>query len=79
MKSNVGKTDKIIRIILGLVIIVLGIVIKSWWGIIGIILLITAFISWCPIYGICKISTCKVEETKEEVKEIKEEKEEKEE
>jgi len=69
MKKNVGKTDKIIRIILGLIIIVIGIVFKSWWGIIGAILLITAFINWCPVYSICHICTSKVEEKKvEEVK-----------
>ena len=73
MKCNVGKTDKIIRIILGLVVIILGIALKSWLGLIGIILLVTAFIGWCPLYGICRISTSKVEEVKEEIKEEKEE------
>ena len=69
MKINVGKTDKIIRIILGLVIIILGIVFKCWWGLIGIIPLVTAFMGWCPLYRIFKISTCKAEEVKEEKEE----------
>ncbi|MDA3872284.1 MAG: DUF2892 domain-containing protein [Candidatus Marinimicrobia bacterium] len=57
MKCNVGKTDKIIRIILGIVIGVIGIYYKSWWGLIGIIPIITGLISWCPIYMPFKIST----------------------
>ena len=69
MKINVGKTDKIIRIILGLVIIILGIVFKCWCGLIGIIPLVTAFMGWCPLYRIFKISTCKAEKVKEEKEE----------
>ncbi len=38
MKKNVGKTDKIIRIVLGLIIIIVGIYLKSWWGIVGAII-----------------------------------------
>ena len=50
MKSNVGKTDRLLRGILGLLIIGLGIVFKSWWGVIGIVLLLTSIISFCPMY-----------------------------
>lgn len=62
MKKNVGNTDKIIRIILGLVIIVLGFVYSSWWGLIGIIPLATAFMRFCPVYTPFKISTNKSSE-----------------
>jgi len=57
MKSNVGKTDKIIRIVLGLAIIVVGIVGGSWWGLIGFIPLLTGLIGWCPVYVPFKINT----------------------
>jgi len=63
MKQNIGKTDKIIRIIAGIVIIVLGLVFKSWWGIVGVLPLITAAIGWCPGYVPFGISTCKTENT----------------
>ncbi len=59
MTCNVGKTDKIIRIILGIVILLIGLFYHSWWGLIGLIPLLTGFISFCPLYSICKISTAK--------------------
>jgi hypothetical protein len=59
MVRNVGGTDKIIRIILGLAIIVAGLLAKSWWGIIGIIPLLTAIFSFCPAYLPFGIKTCK--------------------
>jgi hypothetical protein len=61
MKSNVGKTDKIVRYILGAAIIIVGIVFKSWWGAIGLIPILTATINWCPIYAPFGIKTCKME------------------
>lgn len=57
MICNVGKTDKIIRIIAGVAIITLGIVYQSWWGLIGIIPFTTAFLNFCPLYLPFKIST----------------------
>ncbi len=57
MICNVGKTDKIIRIIAGVAIITLGIVYQSWWGLIGIIPFATAFLNFCPLYLPFKIST----------------------
>jgi hypothetical protein len=62
MTCNIGKTDKIIRVILGLTIIALGIYFKSWWGTVGIVPLITVAIGWCPAYFPLGISTCKSEE-----------------
>lgn len=66
MKKNIGTTDKIIRIILGIVIIAIGINAQSWWGLIGIIPILTALISWCPLYLPFGISTCKTESTEEQ-------------
>ncbi len=60
MKSNVGSSDKIIRIILGVVIIAAGFYFKTWFGLVGIVPLLTAFVSFCPLYSIVGINTCKV-------------------
>ena len=57
MESNVGSTDRIVRLILGLVIIGLGIAYSSWWGLIGVVALATAAISWCPAYRLIGMST----------------------
>jgi hypothetical protein len=59
MKANVGNIDKIIRIVIGLVIIIWGIAAGSWWGLIGLIPLITGVINWCPLYSLLGLSTKK--------------------
>jgi len=59
MTCNVGKTDKIIRMVAGVAIAVLGIYFKSWWGLLAIIPLLTAAVGFCPLYVPLKISTIK--------------------
>ena len=59
MKCNVGGTDRIIRIILGVVIILAGIYFKSWWGVVGILPIVTGLIRFCPAYVPFGFSTCK--------------------
>lgn len=61
MKCNIGKTDKIIRLILGVVIIAVGYYFKCWLGVIGIVLIATALLNWCPLYIPFGINTCKKE------------------
>lgn len=61
MKANVGNTDRLIRIILGLVIIGWGVMNANWLGAIGLIPLATAFLRWCPAYLPFGLSTCKTE------------------
>jgi hypothetical protein len=57
MTANVGSADKIIRIVLGLVILVVGYLNQSWWGLVGLVPIITAFVGFCPAYGLVGIST----------------------
>jgi len=57
MKKNIGKYDRSIRIVLGLLIIALGIIFKSYLGLLGLIPLVTAIFNFCPIYASFKIST----------------------
>jgi sulfite exporter TauE/SafE len=59
MQHNVGKADRAIRIIVGLVIIAAGFYYQSWWGAIGIIPLFTGALRWCPPYQLLGISTDK--------------------
>ena len=61
MKKNVGSIDRWIRIVLGLIIAILGILFNSWWGLISIILIGTAIFNFCPIWSVMKISTDKKE------------------
>ncbi|MFZ1280610.1 MAG: DUF2892 domain-containing protein [Ignavibacteriaceae bacterium] len=57
MKKNVGNIDKVARIILGLGIIAFALITNNWWGLIGIVPLLTAFMNYCPVYSLLKVST----------------------
>ena len=57
MEFNVGDTERMARILVGLVIIGLGLMYSSWWGIIGLIPVFTGVIGWCPAYLPFGIST----------------------
>ena len=60
MKVNVGGTDRLLRVIAGLVLIGLTLMgIIGVWGWIGLILLATGIFSFCPVYGLLGINTCK--------------------
>lgn len=59
MKCNVGNADKIVRIVVGLGIVAAGVWFKSWWGAIGLVPLLTAFMGCCPLYIPFGISSCK--------------------
>ncbi|HEX2753144.1 MAG TPA: DUF2892 domain-containing protein [Alphaproteobacteria bacterium] len=50
MKCNVGKTDRVIRIIAGVAIMSAGLYFQNWWGAIGIVPLTTGLLRWCPAY-----------------------------
>ncbi|MCU0467722.1 MAG: DUF2892 domain-containing protein [Arcicella sp.] len=66
MKKNMGGTDRIIRIVVALIALVLfftntisgtlGIVVLALSG----IFLLTSFMSFCPLYTIVGISTCSI-------------------
>lgn len=59
MKHNVGNVDKIIRWIIGIVIAGLGIYYQSWWGLLAIVPIGTALLSFCPLYFPFGLSTSK--------------------
>lgn len=60
MKKNIGNTERLVRIVAGLIIISLAFVgPQSPWAFLGIIPLLTGFIGWCPPYALLGISTCK--------------------
>jgi len=58
VKKNVGSMDSIIRVVLGMLIIFAGFWFDSLWGIVGIILIGTGTLSFCPIYRILGTQTC---------------------
>jgi len=64
MKKNMGKIDKTLRIIAGLVLLSLVFIgPQTPWGWIGIIPLATSLVGWCPLYVPFKWSTIKGEKS----------------
>lgn len=60
MKTNVGGVDKMARIAVGALLIVLAITgTVGVWGWIGVIPLATGLFGFCPLYPLLGISTCK--------------------
>ena len=57
MKCNMGITDRVIRIVLGLGIGIAGIYFKNWWGLVALLPLLTGIAGFCPAYLPFKIST----------------------
>lgn len=60
MTRNLANWDRASRFVLGALLIVLAITgTIGVWGYIGAIFVGTAFVSFCPIYRIVGLSTCK--------------------
>jgi len=61
MKANVGNPDKVLRIVLGLVLIGLALTqVIGVWGWIGLVPLATGLFNFCPLYTLLGINTCKI-------------------
>ncbi len=59
MVKNVGTIDRIVRVAVGIIILGLGYFYNNWWGLIGIIPILTGSIGFCPAYLPFKINTNK--------------------
>ena len=58
MRTNEGHVDRIIRVIIGLVIIGLGVYNQSWWGAVGLLPLLTGLSGFWALYTLLGINTC---------------------
>lgn len=59
MNKNVGGVDKIARIVIGFVLIVLAVTgTIGAWGWIGVVPLATGIFSRCGLYSLLGINTC---------------------
>ncbi len=61
MKANVGSVDRMIRFVLGIALLGLFFLEGNikYVGILGIVLIATAFIRFCPLYVPFRINTTK--------------------
>jgi hypothetical protein len=70
MRTNIGTADRIARIIVGIALILLPFVsglalfanpvVQAGSVLVGVVLLVTALVRFCPLYTIFGLSTCKV-------------------
>ena len=59
MNHNVGGIDRILRIVVGLVLIALAATgTIGWWGWIGVLPLATGVFRVCPAYSLLGMNTC---------------------
>jgi hypothetical protein len=68
MEKNVGKADKIVRVIIGLVSLYLAFKFSMWWLVLAVIAFGTALRGSCLLYSLLGISTA---EKKKEIKPVK--------
>lgn len=65
MKRNVGKTDRAIRVIIGIALLSLLFILDGpvrWVGLIGIAPIIIGLSRRCPLFSLLNISSCPAEE-----------------
>ena len=59
MNANVGGTDRVLRVVVGVVLIALAATgTVGVWGWIGVVPLLTGLIRWCPLYPLFGFNSC---------------------
>jgi Protein of unknown function (DUF2892) len=61
MKKNIHPIERVLRVIIGLVLISFAFVgPANLWFLLGIVPVLTGLSGWCPPYQILGINTCKL-------------------
>jgi len=63
MKTNVGKIDRILRLLSGVALLCLLFLLEpplKWLGLLGLVYIATALVGYCPAYKLMGINTCEV-------------------
>lgn len=59
MTRNVGGIDRVLRLVLGAVLLALGAFGPlGWWGLVGLVPIGTALVGFCPLYPLIGVNTC---------------------
>lgn len=70
MKKNMGNTDRLIRLVIAAIVVLLYFTnvisgtVAIVLGVVAAIFLLTSLVNFCPLYAPFGISTCKVKEQK---------------
>ncbi|HCJ45863.1 MAG: DUF2892 domain-containing protein [Candidatus Moranbacteria bacterium] len=66
MKHNVGGVDRIVRLVVGVILVLAGFSLAKWWlMIIGGIVFLTGLMRFCGLYTLLGMSTCPLETPKQ--------------
>ena len=63
MKQNIGSIDRFVRIAVGVALLALTLVLEGdarWWGLVGLVPLLTGIAGSCPVYSMLGLSTCSI-------------------
>ena len=58
MKTQIGLSDRTIRLLVGLILLGLGTALDTPWVLVGFILMLTAAIVFCTLYPLLRINAC---------------------
>ncbi len=59
MRPNVGAVDRIARLVIGVGLVVAAVIGAQFWlAAVASVLIVTALISFCPLYHLVGIRTC---------------------
>ena len=60
MKPNIGKVERVVRVVVGLGVLSLAFVgPRASWAYLGVLPLLSGLVGWCPPYALLGISTVK--------------------
>jgi len=60
MQANVGGLDRILRVSIGALLVILALTnVIGLWGLLGLIPMATGIFRFCPAYPLLGIKTCK--------------------
>jgi hypothetical protein len=59
IRRNEHKVERLLRVVLGLALISVYVIDRTaWWGLVGVVPLLTGVLGTCPLYSIFGFSTC---------------------
>jgi len=67
MTVNVGGIDRVLRIVVGLALLSLLFLLEGtvrYWGLVGLVPLLTGIFRSCPAYSLIGVSTCPMKDGK---------------
>jgi len=72
MNKNEGTIDRAIRVAVGLGLLAITVVgPHHWFGLVGVVPLLTGIVGYCPLYGLLGLRTCPTSPTSSKLHSMK--------